>query len=74
MDTSNNGAGRAFSRKLRTVLSRMGHYRPSGVIRAEPQGRPTVENVKSIISVSLDLLRTALACIVALRGWGLAAA
>lgn len=74
METSNNGAGSALTVKLRTLLSRMGHFWPFGARNAEGSHRPTLENVKTIISVSLDVIRTALAWAVAVKGWGLAPA
>jgi hypothetical protein len=74
MDSSSTGAGSAFIRKLRSKVIHMDHFSTARAFRPGSWQRPTLENVKTVISVSLDLIRTALACAVALRGWGAVAA
>jgi hypothetical protein len=74
MDSSSAGAGSAFIRKLRTNASRLKHICTTRAFRAEGWRPPTLESVKTIISVSLDLIRTALALAAASKGWGLATA
>jgi hypothetical protein len=74
MDNPSAGADSAFIRKLRSKVVHMDHFLTARAFRPGSWQRPTLENVKTVISVSLDLVRTALACAVALRGWAAIAA
>jgi hypothetical protein len=74
MDSPSTGAGSAFISKLRSLVVHMEHIFTTRAFHARAWRRPTLESVKTIISVSLDLVRTAVAVAVASKAWGIAAA
>jgi hypothetical protein len=43
---------------------------PGRPVRASPVWRPTLETMKTIISVSLDMIRTYLAVMSSVQDWG----
>lgn len=73
MDSVNPGAGGAFIDNYMSIVATFAHnFRCVCVraVKAVMARRPTLETIKTIISISLDLTRTALACMSAASEWG----
>jgi hypothetical protein len=74
MNSPVSGACSAFKINVRAIGPKLRRFRAIWATHARLPGRLSLDNVKSIISVSLDLTRTALMGLSTVGDWGAATA